>query len=47
MKLVVHYSDLWTIPYYVGLQTQEKMMKEIINRTVVLRGIGKQSGEEI
>ena len=32
---------------YIELQAQEKMMKEIINRTEVLRGIGKQSREEI
>lgn len=46
MKLVVLYSDLWTMPYYVGLRTRE-MMKEIITRTVALRGTGKQSGREI
>lgn len=32
---------------YIELPAQEKMMKEIIKRTEVLRGIGKQSREEI
>ena len=47
MKQVVHYSDLWVMPNYIGLQAQEKMMKEIINWTKKLRGISKQSREEI
>lgn len=42
MKLVVHYSNLWKMPNYTGLQAQEKMMKETINRTEELRGISKQ-----
>lgn len=46
MKPVVHYSDLWLMTNYIELRAQD-MMKEIIKRTEVLRGIGKQSREEI
>lgn len=46
MKLAVYYSDLLLMPNYTKLQAQEKIMREIINRNEVLRGIGKQSRED-
>lgn len=46
MRLAVYYSDLWLMPNYTELQTQEKMMREIINWNEVLRGTGKQSRED-